>query len=94
MNRLIDTAVHCSICGTQGVGNCDCWITCQCGWSYPRGAESLLPQPCKNPVHRAPPRDVICPYCDAAVGQACVQRNGIRQGWPHRKRISASEKGQ
>ena len=91
MNRLIDAAVRCSICGNSGYPpTCDCWVECRCGWFYPRGAELLMPQPCKNPVHREPPRDVLCPYCHAAVGVACQQRNGIRQAWPHVKRLQVS----
>ena len=92
MNKLIDAAVRCSICGKkEDPVACRCWTRCRCGWSYPQGAELAMPQPCRNPIHREPPRDVACPYCHAEIGQACVQRNGIRQAWPHAKRQIASE---
>ena len=87
MNRLIDASVHCSTCGTLGTGNCVCQTLCRCGWWVRKGTQ------CNNPVHREPPRDVACPYCHAAIGEACVQRNGIRQAWPHRPRLQ-SQAGQ
>jgi len=31
-------------CGTQGIGNCDCYEKCSCGWFADKG------QPCKNPT--------------------------------------------
>lgn len=35
---MIDKAVRCAPCGTQGVGNCECWARCAtCGHSYARG---------------------------------------------------------
>ena len=83
INRLIDAAVHCSTCGALGVGNCDCQTLCRCGWWVRRGTQ------CGNPVHRAPPRDVGCPYCHAAIGQPCRQRSGVAQAWPHNKRQQA-----
>lgn len=29
INRLIDQNVKCTLCGTKGVGNCDCWVRCK-----------------------------------------------------------------
>jgi len=43
INRMIDSNVRCSICGTKGVGNCDCWEDCSCGWVHEKG------KPCRNP---------------------------------------------
>lgn len=30
INRMIDAVVQCTKCGTQGVGNCDCWVHMHC----------------------------------------------------------------
>lgn len=48
INRLIDTAVRCTVCGA-GIGQCDCWTKCNrpgCSWSYRKGTT------CQNPEHR------------------------------------------
>lgn len=38
LDRLILGLVSCVVCGTQGVGRCNCWSKCQdCGWSYRTG---------------------------------------------------------
>lgn len=38
LDNAINTNVKCTICGTKGVGNCDCWSKCRkCGWSYETG---------------------------------------------------------
>lgn len=42
----IDSNVRCTKCGTKGVGNCDCWTRCNCGWSYEKGGK------CRNPIHK------------------------------------------
>jgi len=43
IDRLITSRVHCTRCGAQGVGTCDCWVQCACGWTKGRGEE------CGNP---------------------------------------------
>jgi hypothetical protein len=48
IGRLIDAAVRCGICGAPFNG-CDCWVSCPCGWIYPRGAA------CRNPAHADAP---------------------------------------
>ena len=86
--------MRCTVCGAPwGTadapwGTCDCWERCSCGWSFRAG------ETCRNPVHREPPRDVPCPFCKAGVGEACVQRNGIRQAWPHQARERISQEAQ
>lgn len=42
--KLINESVKCSKCGMQGVGNCDCWIKCKCGWWVEKGESQ-----CNNP---------------------------------------------
>ena len=44
LDGMIDANVTCTRCGTKGVGNCDCWEPCGCGWSKGRG------EPCDNPA--------------------------------------------
>lgn len=35
--------LSCTICGSKGVGTCDCWTKCSCGWLYEKGTA------CRNP---------------------------------------------
>ena len=42
INRMVDMAVTCSRCGTKGIGNCDCFERCSCGWFADKG------KPCGN----------------------------------------------
>lgn len=44
LDRLIESSVKCSICGTPGVGTCDCWERCSCGWYALKG------NLCRNPA--------------------------------------------
>ena len=81
---MVMTNVRCSVC-RKAWGTCDCWTHCSCGWYFRKGRQ------CNNPEHYKPPRDVECPYCHAKIGEACVQRNGIRQSWAHAKRQKVSE---
>jgi hypothetical protein len=76
--------MHCSICNAAW-GSCDCWEHCACGWYFPKGAK------CNNPKHSEPPRNIECPYCHAKIGEACIQRNGIKQAWAHKKRQTLSD---
>jgi hypothetical protein len=43
INSMVDAVVSCVLCGTSGVGNCDCWEHCSCGWWARAGT------PCRNP---------------------------------------------
>ena len=43
IDKLITSSVRCTRCGAQGVGTCDCWVQCACGWTKGRGEE------CGNP---------------------------------------------
>lgn len=43
LDRLVDQAVRCVKCGA-GIGKCDCWVWCTCGWRAERG------KPCNNPA--------------------------------------------
>ena len=43
VNRLIDSSVSCSKCGTKGMFNCDCFYKCWCGWIIDKGED------CRNP---------------------------------------------
>ena len=84
-DSVIAPIFRCMICDAL-MGTCACWTSCrQCGRLYRTGGE------CRNPNHRKPPRDVPCPYCSAAVGTPCRQRNGIVQSWPHHLREVASK---
>ncbi len=47
INNLIDRSVRCAQCGTPGVGTCNCWARCPCGWIYEAGGR------CPAPVHGA-----------------------------------------
>jgi hypothetical protein len=42
INRMIDSAVRCVRCGTQGFMKCDCWERCSCGHFVEKG------KPCRN----------------------------------------------
>ncbi len=42
INSLIDSCVKCVQCG-KGLGSCDCFIVCLCGWFREPGVC------CKNP---------------------------------------------
>ena len=44
IKRMIDSAVSCGKCGTSGVGNCDCYEHCSCGYWAEKG------KPCRNPT--------------------------------------------
>lgn len=46
IEKLIEKAVKCTICGTKGYMICDCWVKCKCGWLYEKGTK------CKNPIHK------------------------------------------
>ncbi len=46
ISDMIDAAVRCARCGTQGFGKCDCWVDCTCGLHILRGKE------CAHPVHQ------------------------------------------
>lgn len=40
IEKMITSTVRCTLCNTQGMGNCDCWVKCgKCGWSFEKGAE-------------------------------------------------------
>jgi len=43
IESMIDAAVTCGKCGTRGIGNCDCYRKCSCGWFAEKG------KPCTNP---------------------------------------------
>lgn len=44
VDLLFDSAkFHCSKCGAEGIGTCDCWEHCSCGWWAEKG------KPCGNP---------------------------------------------
>lgn len=43
LNRLVESSVSCAKCGTKGIGACDCWERCSCGWMAEKG------KPCDNP---------------------------------------------
>lgn len=58
IEAMIDAVMSCVICGTKGMGNCDCWVECECGRSYEK--DGL----CPNEVHR-------CTYIDPQEGR-CV----------------------
>lgn len=53
LGDLIAKSVRCTKCGTQGVGNCDCWVRCSCGWFVEPG--KFCPNPetkrCMMKVH-------------------------------------------
>lgn len=53
VDQMIDAAVRCTLCGTAGIGNCACWVWCECGWSFQRGTR------CNNPEHE-PPDCALC----------------------------------
>jgi hypothetical protein len=48
IERMVDSVMSCTLCGAKGVGTCDCWVTCSCGWHFEKGTE------CRNEVHRCP----------------------------------------
>lgn len=57
IEAMVDAVMRCTKCGTQGMGNCDCWTECECGWRYEKGGE------CANEVHRCThihPREGRC----------------------------------
>ena len=43
INRMIDSSVSCSKCGTKGMFNCDCFYRCPCGWIIEKDKD------CHNP---------------------------------------------
>lgn len=45
IDKLISQRVKCTICGVQGVGNCNFWEMCSCGWFKEKGGK------CNNPIH-------------------------------------------
>ena len=45
INDAIDACVKCAVCGTRGVGKCDCWQNCVCGLTVRKG------KLCDHPVH-------------------------------------------
>ena len=48
IDMLIDRAgLGCTICG-KPFGTCDCWTSCECGWSFEKGTK------CRNPKHEIP----------------------------------------
>lgn len=47
VNRMVDSTVSCVKCGARGIGTCDCWERCSCGWLAEKG------QPCGNGETRA-----------------------------------------
>jgi hypothetical protein len=36
--------LRCTICNAK-IGACDCWVKCECGWSYEKGTK------CRNSLH-------------------------------------------
>jgi len=39
IDTMIDRAdMRCTICDAR-MGQCDCWVKCQCGWSYEKGTK-------------------------------------------------------
>ena len=50
---LIHASVRCVKCGAKGVGTCDCWVKCPCGWTKGRD------EPCGNPIHGGAPRPSV-----------------------------------
>lgn len=46
INKAIDAHVRCLKCGTPGVGKCDCWEFCTCGYIIEKG------KICHNPNTR------------------------------------------
>lgn len=83
---MVMVNMRCSVCG-EPAGSCDCWTQCSCGWYFRKGTK------CMNPEHTKPPRDIKCPYCNAEIGEACIQRNGIKQAWAHKAREKLSKQG-
>jgi len=43
LETMISDSACCVKCGSLGVGTCDCWEPCPCGWTKERGEE------CNNP---------------------------------------------
>lgn len=64
INSMIDAAMRCLKCGTQGMWNCDCHVQCSCGWIADKG------QPCNNPETR---------YCSTKLRHA-APRVEMRKG--------------
>ncbi len=46
ISDMIDAAVRCARCGTQGFRKCDCWVDCTCGLHILRGKART------HPVHQ------------------------------------------
>lgn len=43
LGEMIKRSVECVKCVAKGIGNCDCWERCSCGWFAEKG------KPCRNP---------------------------------------------
>jgi hypothetical protein len=43
IEEMIDSVVKCLKCGAAGIGTCDCWEECSCGWYADKE------KPCGNP---------------------------------------------
>lgn len=43
--KIVDSAVRCTKCGA-GMGKCDCWTQCECGWLFEKGTKY------RNPIHK------------------------------------------
>ena len=39
--------MRCTLCNALW-GQCDCWVRCECGWSYEKGTQ------CSNRTHQNP----------------------------------------
>lgn len=77
LSHLIDAAVQCGKCGAQGLGSCDCWERCSCGWWPEKG------QPCGNPETRA---------CSSKVKYGTYNRSTRRWGLPARPQAGPQPK--
>lgn len=43
IDKMITSSVRCTRCGARGVGTCNCWAECACGWLHATG------EACRNP---------------------------------------------
>lgn len=60
IERMIDASVRCLICGTQGIGNCDCWVELRC----PKCKRTKTIQRDKTDPRKTAVVEVLCPDCD------------------------------
>jgi hypothetical protein len=61
---MVDVAVKCVKCGTQGVGNCDCWVQLRC----PSCKRVKLTERHKTDPKGTEIVQVLCDKCDDGGG--------------------------